>query len=48
MLTFQGEEADEAAFLRELIVAGFPIVAFGTQNKSLEDVFLHVTRGRVQ
>ncbi len=28
--------------------AGFPVVEFGAKHKSLEDVFLHVTEGRVQ
>jgi ABC-2 type transport system ATP-binding protein len=38
----------EAELLRELIVAGFRIASYGGQAKSLEDVFLQVTRGRVQ
>ncbi len=42
-----GREA-QADFLKELILAGFRITEFGSQQKSLEDVFMHVTRGVVQ
>jgi ABC-2 type transport system ATP-binding protein len=42
-----GREA-QADFLRELILAGFRITEFGSQQKTLEDVFMHVTRGAVQ
>jgi hypothetical protein len=31
-----------------MIEAGFPVVAFGTRRKSLEDVFMQVTEGLVQ
>jgi hypothetical protein len=30
------------------VLAGFRVVEFGSQQKSLEDVFMHVTRGLVQ
>jgi ABC-2 type transport system ATP-binding protein len=43
-----GSEADEAELLRQLILAGFRVVAFGSRAKSLEDVFMQVTEGRVQ
>jgi ABC-2 type transport system ATP-binding protein len=43
-----GDEKSQADLLRELITAGFQVVAFGTQHKSLEDVFLQVTQGLVQ
>ena len=43
-----GDENSEADLLRELITAGFRIVAFGSHQKSLEDVFLQVTEGLVQ
>jgi ABC-2 type transport system ATP-binding protein len=43
-----GDRETEAALLRAMIEAGFPVVEFGAQHKSLEDVFLHVTQGRVQ
>jgi ABC-2 type transport system ATP-binding protein len=43
-----GERADEARMLRSLIEAGFEVAEFRSQNKSLEDVFLHVTKGIVQ
>jgi ABC-2 type transport system ATP-binding protein len=43
-----GERHDEAAILRGLIEAGFEVAEFSSAEKSLEDVFLHVTRGTVQ
>jgi ABC-2 type transport system ATP-binding protein len=43
-----GSEQSEAALLHEMILAGFSIIEFGAKHKSLEDVFLHVTEGRVQ
>jgi len=46
--THQGGQAEQAILLREIIGAGFDIVEFASKTKSLEDVFLHVTEGRVQ
>jgi ABC-2 type transport system ATP-binding protein len=43
-----GDRESEAQLLREIVAAGFPVVEFGAHHKSLEDVFLHVTEGRVQ
>jgi ABC-2 type transport system ATP-binding protein len=43
-----GDRQSEAALLREMVEAGFPVVEFGAKHKTLEDVFLHVTEGRVQ
>ncbi len=43
-----GSEADEAELLRQLVLAGFRLAAFGSRAKSLEDVFMQVTEGRVQ
>jgi hypothetical protein len=31
-----------------MVLAGFRIAEFASRQKSLEDVFLHVTRGAVQ
>jgi ABC-2 type transport system ATP-binding protein len=45
---FAGDPAAEASLLRELVLAGFSVVAFGGQQRSLEDLFMHVTRGAVQ
>ncbi|GIW92090.1 MAG: multidrug ABC transporter ATP-binding protein [Pirellulaceae bacterium] len=39
-------EERQAALLRELVLAGFPIVEFAPRATSLEDVFLKVTRGK--
>ncbi len=38
----------EADLLREMIDAGFRVVAFGSQQQTLEDVFMQVTEGLVQ
>jgi ABC-2 type transport system ATP-binding protein len=43
-----GGEAEQAELLAKIISAGFRPVEFATQTKSLEDVFLQVTQGRVQ
>jgi ABC-2 type transport system ATP-binding protein len=44
----QGDRHAEALLLKEMIQAGFEIVEFGCKQKSLEDVFMQVTRGAVQ
>jgi ABC-2 type transport system ATP-binding protein len=46
--THAGGPEEQAALLRVIVDAGFPVVEFATKTKSLEDVFLHVTEGRVQ
>lgn len=43
-----GTREDEVAMLRDLVQADFQIAEFRSQQKSLEDVFLEVTRGVVQ
>jgi ABC-2 type transport system ATP-binding protein len=43
-----GDENSEADLLGEMIAAGFRVVAFGSHQRSLEDVFLQVTAGLVQ
>jgi ABC-2 type transport system ATP-binding protein len=48
MFNLSGDRAAEAALLRAMVEAGFSVVEFGAKHKSLEDVFLHVTEGRVQ
>jgi ABC-2 type transport system ATP-binding protein len=44
----RGRPEDNAALLREMIEAGFDVLAFGAKQQSLEDVFLRVTQGLVQ
>lgn len=44
----RGRPEDEAALLRAIVEAGFPIIAFGTRQHTLEDVFMAVTKGLVQ
>ncbi|MEQ8846342.1 ABC transporter ATP-binding protein [Botrimarina sp.] len=41
-------EASLAGLLAELVGAGFAVTEFTSRGKSLEDVFLHVTKGRIQ
>ncbi len=41
-------EAADAAFLKELIAAGFAVSAFGARQESLEDIFMKITEGLVQ
>ncbi|WP_425399765.1 ATP-binding cassette domain-containing protein [Aeoliella sp.] len=47
-LTHAGDEAAQAVLLREMIHAGLEVVEFRCRTKSLEDIFLEVTEGRVQ
>ena len=47
-LIHDGGPDDQATLLRELVEAQFSVVDFASKTKSLEDVFLHVTEGRVQ
>ena len=44
----KGDMAAEAALLRAMILAEFPVVAFGSQRQSLEELFMQVTQGLVQ
>ncbi len=48
MLTHDGGPEQQAELLSEIVQAGFAVLEFASENKSLEDVFLHVTEGRVQ
>ncbi len=43
-----GHRPDEAKWLREMIQAGFEVAEFRSEEKSLEDVFMHITQGLVQ
>ncbi len=43
-----GDGQARADLLRAMIEAGFPVVAFGSRQQTLEDVFLPVTEGLVQ
>jgi ABC-2 type transport system ATP-binding protein len=46
--THQADDETEATLLRSMIEAGFRVVAFGSQTKTLEEVFMQVTEGHVQ
>ncbi len=48
LFTHEGGPDGQAALLREIVEARFDVVEFACKSKSLEDVFLHVTEGRVQ
>ena len=48
IFTHEGGPEEQANLLREIVQAGFAVVEFASKTKSLEDVFLHVTEGRVQ
>ncbi len=48
LLTHYGGPEEQASRLRQRVDSGFPVVEFATRTKSLEDVFMHVTEGRVQ
>ena len=43
-----GGPPEQAELLRQLIVEGVPVVEFAGKTRTLEDIFLHVTEGRVQ
>ncbi len=45
---YAGDRAAEASLLRAMVESGLSVIEFGAKHKSLEDVFLHVTEGRVQ
>jgi len=47
-LTHEGGQTEQAALLREIVEANFAVVEFASKTKSLEDVFLNVTEGRIQ
>lgn len=44
----KGDRESEAALLKDMVHAGFKVAEFAVHATSLEDVFLHVTQGRVQ
>jgi ABC-2 type transport system ATP-binding protein len=44
----QGGVEEQAVFLKDLVLAGFRVIEFGSRQQSLEDVFMRVTRGAVQ
>ena len=48
ILTHSGGPAEQASLLRQIVDSGFQVVEFASKTKSLEDVFMHVTEGRVQ
>ena len=44
----QGDREKDCAVLRSLIEQKFQIAEFAREDKSLEDVFMHITEGMVQ
>lgn len=45
---FQGDRQDQADLLQAMIQAGFPVIAFGAKERTLEEVFMAITEGKVQ
>ena len=45
---FQGDDTAQAALLNRLVVAGFPVLEFNSQDAGLEDLFMKITTGQVQ
>ena len=45
---FANQPAAQAALLREMVQADFALVRFGSRAKSLEEVFMQVTEGKLQ
>jgi len=47
-LTFPhpADRAAESQMLREIVMAGFPVIEFGSHETSLEEVFMRVTEGQ--
>ena len=45
---FDGGPEAQVELLRKIVAAGFPVLEFGGRAKTLEEAFLHVTRGMVQ
>ena len=43
-----GQLNDEAHLLKGMVESGFAVLSFGGKDESLEDVFMNLTRGRVQ
>ena len=48
LFAHMGSREDEARLLRDLVQADFPIAEFHSHSRSLEDVFMNVTKGAVQ
>jgi ABC-2 type transport system ATP-binding protein len=44
----QGNAQTHAALLKRLIEAGLPICSFSSRKQNLEDLFMHLTEGKVQ
>ncbi len=42
------DQHDQAALLRSIVDAGYPVLEFSTESRSLEDIFLQITTGAVQ
>ena len=44
----RGGKKQQADLLRAMVEAGFRVIEFGTETHSLEDIFMNVTKGRLQ
>ena len=45
---FEGGDDEQVALVARLIAAGFPILEFSARDLGLEELFLEITKGRVQ
>ncbi len=45
---FSGSVAQQAELLAKIIQEGFRPIEFGSQQQSLEDIFMQITTGAVQ
>lgn len=43
-----GDETDQSGILQSMCAAGLQVLEYTPQHNSLEDVFLHVTKGQIQ
>jgi len=43
-----GDHQKQSQMLRDLVEAGFQVISFGVVNRNLEEVFMNVTKGRIQ
>jgi ABC-2 type transport system ATP-binding protein len=43
-----GGAVEHAALLKRLVAAGLPVCRFAGREQNLEDLFMHLTEGKVQ
>jgi ABC-2 type transport system ATP-binding protein len=48
LATVVDSDAQQASILRKMVASEVDVISFSAQRQSLEDVFLHITQGKVQ